>query len=204
MARQLRPIAACASRSWLVVAIALALAALALWFAPRDLLDWQPGLALAQPWRFWSAAFVHWSALHLVANLLGCAVLAAFGVAARVPRAAAWAWLAAWPLTHAALSLQPQLLAYGGLSGVLHAGVAIVALNLVWRERGRRRAIGWAVLVGLVLKLTLERPWTGPTVVLPGWDIRLAPLAHVAGSVAGLLCGASAQMLATRRGAASP
>lgn len=201
MARRLRPVAASASRCWLVVAISLALAAVTLWFAPRDWLDWQPGLALAQPWRLWSAAFVHWSALHLGANLLGCAVLAAFGVAADVPRAATWAWLAAWPLTHAALGLQPQLLAYGGLSGVLHAGVAIVALHLVWRERGRRRAIGWAVLVGLAVKLTLERPWAGPTLVLPGWDIRLAPLAHVAGTVAGLLCGAVAQLTPPRRSA---
>lgn len=201
MARRLRPIAARASRSWLVVAVSLALAAVSLWFAPRDWFDWQPGLALAQPWRLWSAAFVHWSALHLGANLLGCAVLAAFGVAADMPRAATWAWLSAWPLTHAALGLQPQLLAYGGLSGVLHAGVAIVALHLVWRERGPRRAIGWAVLVGLIIKLTLERPWAGPTLVVPGWDIRLAPLAHVAGTVAGLLCGAVAQLTPPRRSA---
>lgn len=185
------------SRAWPTLAAVLAAAALALWFAPREWLDWQPRHALDQPWRLWSAAFVHWSGQHLAANLLGCAVVAAFGVAAGVPRAAAVAWLLAWPLTHAALVLQPQLLSYGGLSGVLHAGVAIAALHLVWRAQASRRAIGWAVLAGLTLKLLLEKPWPGPTLTPPGWDIRIAPLAHVTGTVAGLLCGAVAQWLPT-------
>ena len=188
-----------AARAWLAVATVLALASLLLWFAPRDALDWQPQHALDQPWRWWSAAFVHWSALHLVANLAGSVVVAAFGVAARVPRRATWAWLAAWPITHAALAWQPLLLNYGGLSGVLHAGVAVAALHLAWREQGRRRAIGWAVLAGLAVKLALERPWAGPTQQVAGWDFAIAPLAHLTGVGAGLLCGAVAEVVTSRR-----
>lgn len=180
------------------MATLLALASLLLWFAPRDALDWQPQRALTQPWRWWSAAFVHWSALHLVANLAGCVVVAAFGVAARVPRHAAWAWLAAWPITHVALAWQPLLLNYGGLSGVLHAGVAVAALHLAWRAQGRRRAIGWAVLAGLAVKLALEQPWAGPTQQVAGWDFPVAPLAHLTGVGAGLLCAAVAQAIASR------
>ena len=91
-----------ASRAWLALCAALAAGAALAWFAPRDLLDWQPQQALAQPWRPWTAGLVHLSPRHLAVNLLGCAVVAAFGVAARVPRHATLAWLAAWPLGHAA------------------------------------------------------------------------------------------------------
>jgi rhomboid family GlyGly-CTERM serine protease len=189
------------ARAWAAVSIGLALAALALWPAPREALDWQPALAFTQPWRLWTAALVHLSPLHLQANLLGCAVVATFGLVAGVPRSAIWAWLAAWPLTHAALALQPQLLHYGGLSGLLHAGVAVVALHVAWRDNGQRRVIGGAVLVGLAAKLLLEQAWLGPTQAAPGWDIRIAPLAHLSGTLAGLLCSALAQALvsASRR-----
>lgn len=197
MLKTMRP----APRAWASLAITLALGALLLWLAPRDALDWQPQLALTQPWRLWTAAFVHWSPRHLQANLLGCAVVAAFGIAAGLPRHATWAWLAAWPLTHAALALQPLLLHYGGLSGVLHAGVAVAALHLAWRARGRPRRIGCAVLAGLAAKLALESPWLGPTQIVPGWDFPVAPLAHLSGAASGLLCGAVAQVIAGRRSA---
>lgn len=188
-----------APRVWATLAIGLALGAVLLGPAPREALDWQPHLALSQPWRFWTAAWVHLSSLHLQANLLGCAAVAVFGVAAELPRRACWAWLVAWPLTHAALALQPLLLHYGGLSGVLHAGVAIASLHLVWQARGRRRAIGWTVLAGVAVKLTLERPWAGPTQVVAGWDIDIAPLAHLTGAASGLLCGAVTALISARR-----
>jgi rhomboid family GlyGly-CTERM serine protease len=189
-------------RTWTGLTIVLALGAILAWPAPREALDWQPQLALAQPWRLWTAAFVHWSPMHLQANLLGCVAVAAFGVAARLPRHATWSWLAAWPLTQAMLALQPLLLHYGGLSGVLHAGAAVAALDLVLRAGWRRRMIGWAVLGGLAAKLALERPWAGPTQIVPGWDIAIAPLVHLTGTVAGLLCGAVALALARPRSAA--
>jgi rhomboid family GlyGly-CTERM serine protease len=190
---------ATASRAWLALCAALAVGSAVAWFAPRDMLDWQAQLALAEPWRPWTAGLVHLSPRHLAINLLGCAVVAAFGIAARVPRHAALAWLAAWPLAHAALALQPRLLHYGGLSGVLHAGVAVAALQLVGRGEGRRRLIGIAVLAGLALKLALERPLAGPAQWLPGWDFPVAPLAHLTGAATGVLCCAVAQAFAGRR-----
>ena len=184
--------------SWLAMTALLAAAATALWVVPRELLSWQPARALDQPWRAWSAAFAHWTPLHLGANLLGCVVVGAFGVAARVPPRAALAWLAAWPLTHAALALQPRLISYGGLSGVLHAGVAIAAWHLLRHESGQRRAIGAAVLLGLAIKLVLERPWAAPTQTVPGWDFPLAPIAHASGAVAGLACALLADVVQRR------
>jgi rhomboid family GlyGly-CTERM serine protease len=170
-----------------------------LWLTPRDALSWQPAHALDQPWRLWSAAFVHWTPWHLAANLLGCAVLAAFGMAARVPTRATGAWLVAWPLSHAALTLQPALTTYGGLSGVLHAGVAVAAWHLLRHDTGSRRAIGAAVMAGLAAKLLLEKPWGAPTQNIAGWDFPVAPLAHATGAIAGLVCAVLADALTSAR-----
>lgn len=180
-------------RAWLLVGAVLAGGALAVAALPaawNDALDWQPALAAQQPWRAWTAAFVHLSTLHLVANLGATALVAAWGWVAAAPRGLALAWGLSWPLGHALLAAQPALQRYAGLSGVLHGGVAAVALWLVLTARGRRRAIGAAVLAGLGVKLLLERPWGPVLQTAPGWDIAVAPLAHTTGALAGLVCAA--------------
>jgi rhomboid family GlyGly-CTERM serine protease len=177
-----------AARLWLLLSALLALASIGAWPIGRSWLDWQPALAWTQPWRWWSAAIVHLSPLHLGANLLATALVAAYGWAARVPRPVAWAWLASWPFTHLALLAKPQLLHYGGLSGVLHGGVAAVSVWLVLRGRGSQRTIGWMMLVGQSVKLLVEAPW-GAALHAPGeLDVAVAPLAHAGGSIAGGLC----------------
>jgi rhomboid family GlyGly-CTERM serine protease len=164
----------------------LALCSGAAWRLPKELLDWQPALALAQPWRALSAAFVHYSKLHLGANLAGLALVALLGRRAGCAREDTWAWLAAWPLLHLGLLLQPALLHYGGLSGLLHAGVAVAAVRLLCSDRGWRRGIGAALLAGLLAKVLLESPWDGATRQVAGWDIAIAPLAHATGLLAGV------------------
>ena len=124
------------------------------------------------------------------------------GAAAWIALAAAFAVAAAlcWSAAPAALDWRPALTSYGGLSGVLHAGVAVVAWQLLRRDHGTRRSIGAAVLVGLVVKLFLERPWESPTRSMPGWDFAVAPLAHATGSAAGLACALVADLVAARMG----
>ena len=178
--------------AWLALSALLAGASVLAWWAPAWELDWQPALAAAEPWRAWSAAFVHWSGLHLGANLGATAAVAAFGWAAQVPPRAALAWCAAWPLTHVGLLLRPELAHYGGLSGMLHGGVAVVVLWLLVAGRGRRRAVGAMVGAGLLAKLWLEQPWGPALRHAADWDIAVAPLAHATGAVAGLLCAALA------------
>ncbi len=146
---------------------------------------------------------MHLSDGHLAANLLGCAVVGAFGQLAvravgAVARDWALAWLAAWPLTHALLLAEPGLAGYAGLSGVLHAGVAVAALGLVVQGVGRARLIGAAVLGGLLVKLALEAPWRAPVQALALWDVPVAVVAHATGAAAGLACAAAA-LLARRR-----
>jgi rhomboid family GlyGly-CTERM serine protease len=175
-------------RAWLLLAALMAGGSVLAWWLPAPLLDWQPALAGSEPWRAVTAVFVHWSALHLAANLGATAAVAAYGATAGVPPGAALAWALAWPLTQLGLLAQPLLLHYGGLSGVLHGGVAVACLWLVVRGRGRRRAIGAMVMTGLFIKLASEEPWGPPLRSGGGFDIATAPLAHATGAAAGLVC----------------
>ncbi len=187
-------------RSWGGLAALLGVVALAGWAAPHGALDWQPALALAQPWRAFSAVGVHYSLLHLLANLAGVAAVGALGISARAPLSATWAWVAAWPLTQLGLLLEPALLRYGGLSGVLHAGVAVIAVVLLWPPNAStRRWVGRALLAGLILKIVLEAPWGAPLRYPAGIDIAVAPLAHASGLVAGLLCAIVARVASRER-----
>ena len=183
-------------RLWLVVCAFLAAGVGIGCLVTATSWDWQPALALRQPWRWWTAAWVHLSALHVVANLAGLFVVAALGRSARLPAIMAVAWLASWPLVHLALLGEPGLMHYAGLSGVLHAGVAVAAVFVAVERAGTARRIGMALLVGLGLKVFLESPWGPALQPMPGWDFAVAPLAHASGAAAGTLCA----LLALARG----
>lgn len=185
-------------RAWGGLATLMGLLALTGWSVPREAIDWQPALALTQPWRAFSAIGVHYSMLHLLANVAGAAAVGLLGVAARAPLAATGAWAAAWPLTQLGLLVAPELIHYGGLSGVLHAGVAVISVILLWPPNApTRRWVGLALLTGLVVKVLFETPWGAALRHPAGIDIAVAPLAHASGLIAGLLCGIAAR-LATR------
>lgn len=190
------------ARPWLGLSGLLAGAALlgaALPGTWEHTLDWQPARAWPEAWRSLSPVMVHYSALHLGANLAGTALVAALGWAARLTLRSTLAWALAWPLTQLGLWLQPGLLHYGGLSGVLHAGVAVAAVHLAVARRSRQRAIGLALLAGLLVKLLAEAPW-GDALRRPAdWDIAIAPIAHASGTVAGLLSAALAEAWPQRR-----
>jgi rhomboid family GlyGly-CTERM serine protease len=188
------------ARGWVGFCAFLGLAALLGHGIAPERIDWQPRLALAEPWRAFTAVAVHYSSLHLGANLAGTALVAALGVAAGAPRRATWAWIAAWPLVQLGLLARPDLLHYGGLSGVLHAGVAVVGVHLVATHAGARRGIGLLLLAGVCVKAALEAPWGPALRQAPGWDIATAPFAHVSGIACGALCSALAEWRA-RRGA---
>lgn len=185
MTRAGRPwLQACAGLGVAAVLVALVAAA---WPGALARLEWQPGSAGSQPWRWWTAAWVHWSPLHLGMNLAGGALLALLGARAGLGARAVAAWALAWPLTHLGLLLQPQLLHYGGLSGLLHAGLAVVLVALWHSGPGRPRQVAVGLGLGLLVKLCSEAPWGAPVRPVPGWDFALAPLAHSTGAVAGLL-----------------
>lgn len=176
---------------WAALCLLLALPSAAVWWLGQGsgpALSWQPQLAWSEPWRWWSAAWVHLSRLHLLANLAGAALVLSLGWAARVPARAMLAWALAWPLTHLGLLLQPQLASYGGLSGVLHAGVAVVAVFMALHGTRTQKALALLIGVGLAGKVLSETPWRGPLAYPEGWDIAVAPLAHATGALSGALC----------------
>ena len=193
---------AAGSTAWIRVTAALMLGSLVAWNVPSVAFDWQPELVWQQPWRQITAAWVHWSPVHLGLNLLAAAVVGAYGWAARVTSGHAWAWLVAWPLTHLGLLFQPELAHYGGLSGVLHAGVALVCLGLLRSGPGARRLVGAGVSAGLLAKLASEQPFGPALQHWAGWDIAMAPLAHTSGALAGCLCGAALWVLGRSSGRA--
>ena len=190
------PSSADGARAWVALAALLALAAALASALDPGAIDWQPGLFFQEPWRAVSAAFVHYSALHLAANLAGSALVGALGWFARVPLQSAIAWLIAVPLTQIGLLARADLLHYGGLSGVLHAGVACVAWPLIVHGNGARRMIGALTLAIVAIKVASETPW-GPALRHPaGWDIATAPFAHASGLVAGLVAAALCDAIA--------
>lgn len=164
-------------------------------------LAWRPELALSEPWRWWSAAWVHLSLGHWLADLAGALLVGALGWFAALPVRAAWAWALAWPLTHLTLAVQPELLRYAGLSGVLYAGVAVLAVGLLTGAQRNRlqRALALALLAGLLLRLGTDRAWDRVVYRPEGWAFSIAPLAHAAGVAWGLTLAGLAEGLHRRR-----
>ena len=184
-----------ATHAWGLVAALLCVCALVGWPLPHESLDWQPALAFTQPWRAFTAVAVHYNGIHLAGALAGAALTGALGIAAQVPMRLVWAWLVAWPLTHFGLLVKPELAHYGGVSGVVHAGVAAVIVCLLVKGPRAQRLIGAAMLVGILIKVLGETPW-GPALRYPeGWGIAVAPIAHATGALAGAGCALIALLL---------
>lgn len=185
----------------MLLALALATGSLLVWVQPvavQAALQWRPELAWREPWRAFTSALLHWSPQHLIANLAGCAVVGLLGLAARLSWREALAWLLAWPLTQFGLLIEPGLDRFGGLSGVLHAGVAVavVAMLRMRAAHGRERVIGLLIGIGLLAKVAAERPLSGPPLRhWDGWNIAIAPLAHLTGVVAGVICAVAVTLI---------
>lgn len=186
--------------SWPALCLVLAAGSALAWSLGNPIeWEWWPDFA-GEAMTWWTAAIVHRSPAHGLANLLALGAVAVLGVALQVPRAMAWALFAAWPVSTLALLLFPQIQRYAGLSGVLHAAVAVLVVHCAF-TRGLQP---WAGLLGagLAAKLLVEAAWSRPLVFEPAWGFAVATGAHLTGALAGLLCALVAygwlRMRATR------
>ena len=181
--------------AWTSVALALGLPALpgllpGHW--PPDTWALHPSAGLHQkPLSLWTCAWLHANTRHLMANLGGLALILSMGWILKLPPRAALAWLLAWPITHLALLLDPRLDTYYGLSGVLHAGLSIIATSLITQANPDRAAkgtalYGWALLLGMLAKCWLENPDWQALLPRPGLDMHAAPMSHWAGTLVGI------------------
>ena len=153
-------------------------------------LQWDSALWLQRPWTLWTAAFAHLSGGHLLANLLALAALAILGWSLRVGRAAAVALLAAWPLGTLALLAWPEVRQYSGLSGLIHAAIAVL-----WADAALHRKaypLSFIVFAGMLLKLLSEHAWNTPIAFDPAWGFNVVYASHLSGTLAGAMCGVAA------------
>ncbi len=163
----------------------------------------RPDAGLSQPpWVWWSTAWLHGSTPHLLRNLAGLVLMAALGTLMRPSRQAALAGWLAWPLTQLGMLMEPSLSSYVGLSGVLHAGVAVLALHAAMAPLRQPvsqslsqlapsvaglRIGAIALLLGLAVKVLMENPWSQALVASTSSAINVAPWAHLSGCAAGAL-----------------
>lgn len=162
----------------------------------------RPDTGLAQPpWVWWTTAWLHGSTPHLVRNVVSLALLAAWAAATQPSRATSLALWLAWPLTQLGMLTGPSLGAYVGLSGVLHAGLVVLALgalapsmSLSMSASATRpiQAVALALLLGLTAKVIMENPWGEALVASTASAIRVAPWAHLSGCAAGVVASAMA------------
>jgi len=172
-------------------AVALCLVGPAWW------LGWQPD-ASSSPWALrpalawhapgwlaslWTAAWVHASPAHLLMNVCGAIAVAMAGWALAMPARGALAWLLSWPLCHLLMFVDDRVAWYVGASGVLHAGVALLAVQ-AWRTWGR--VAGGSLLLMLAVKLCLDVSAGFPLAERASMGITVVTLSHLIGTLCGL------------------
>lgn len=185
------------ARDWAWPALCAALAILTIathlvWPGPALVLDtahWT-----AQPWTLWTGPLVHLHLAHLMANLCALAAVGWLGQSLGLGMRSVLAATAAWPLGSLLLLAWPGSLMVWGLSGILHAMVAIMGLHGLQAGAARQRMLAGLLLLGLVLKLLLEQAWAVPVASTGAWPFPVVAAAHLAGFGAGLLCAASASL----------
>ena len=155
---------------WLVLAYCV-MAALLQLYMPQFM--YQRDLMPTEPWRWWTAQWVHVGWRHYLLNVFAFLCLPfIFPYLGRV--ALMWAVLVLSPLLSISLYwLCPQIIAYAGLSGVLHALYAWAALDSLLIHNPQKTFLfkgSWQLtseqkfaallFIGVVLKVVAEK-WMG-------------------------------------------
>lgn len=134
---------------------------------------------------------MHVNTPQLIMNQVALGALTALAWMARPTLVCALAWWLCWPLTQASMVLWPQVGYSVGLSGLLHAGAMVLALQLLLRRTAIRKARRWGglLMLALVVELLLERGWALPVVWDSGNETSVVQAAHLVGASWGLCLG---------------
>lgn len=186
---------------WPCVCALLGLGSMAAWsYGGAAGLAWNASTWTGQPWVLWTASLVHLSGAHLLANLAALIVLAGLGAFLHAGPSATLALLLAWPLGTLALLVWPQVGAYSGMSGLLNAMVGVIWAHTVLHAA---KPVSFVIFAVLALKLLSEHAWSQPIAFEPNWGFNVVYAAHLAGALAGVVCGLvlEAATLARKRSA---
>ncbi len=141
-----------------------------------------------QVWRLFSSHLVHFGGQHLAYDLLAFGVAGAMLEARGRRQLGTLCALTAVAIGGFLLIAKPEIVRYGGLSGVSTAVLTYVALSGLAEAR-RSRLICWAVLLMVLCKIVVEGvtgasilPYAIPAAFVPVWQ------AHAIGYAAGLCC----------------
>ena len=180
------------SKLWLSLCVLHAVASMLVWWMGERLAAWMIWRADDwddRPWSLWSSAWVHMNTQHLISNQLAVGALAAMAWVLKPGLRASLAWLLTWPVIPLVLPYWPHIGYYAGLSGLIHAAVAVVGVYLVAGRTTVPMARRWGgmLLLGLVTKLLIERAWHWPVVWSDNLGISVVQASHLVGAVAGMV-----------------
>lgn len=178
------------SKLWLSLCVLHAVASMLVWWMGERLAAWMIWRADDwddRPWSLWTSAWVHMNTQHLISNQLAVGALAAMAWVLKPGLRASLAWLLTWPVIPLVLPYWPHIGYYAGLSGLIHAAVAVVGVYLVAGRTTVPMARRWGgmLLLGLVTKLLIERAWHWPVVWSDNLGISVVQASHLVGSMAG-------------------
>lgn len=135
------------------------------------------------PWTLWTSAFADAPPAQALASVLALTALAVLGRALAAPPRDGLALLLAWPLGTLSLALVPTVHSYAGLSLLVHAAAAVLALRALLRPP--TRTLGLLLGGGLLIKLALEKAWLAPVGFDGAWGANVVFAAHLAGACTG-------------------
>lgn len=178
------------SRTWLLLCATHGVASMLLWWVREGALDsliWQVETWAEHPWTLWTSAWAHRNTPHLIVNQVALGMLTGIAWVLRPTRMASLAWLAAWPLLQLSLLWWPQIGHSAGLSGLLHAGAAIMAVELILQRVRVEKARRWGLMLAaaLVAKLYMAQAWHHPV----AWDNSNEMSVVLAADLTGVLWG---------------
>lgn len=193
-----------ASRAWLLLCALHGVASMLLWWGQTSAVDaliWRADTWTGRPWTLWTSAWVHVNTPHLIMNQIALGALTAFAWVIRPTLPSALAWWLCWPLIQVSMVLWPQVGYAVGLSGLLHAGAMVLAVQLLLRCIVIRKARRWGglLMLALLIEVLLERSWSHPVVWDDGNGTSVVQAAHLAGAFWGLCLGLLAAWWLRRR-----